>query len=59
VAGHLAGLGLLGSAVSIWIAVPATLVEIVMGALAGNIPGIQQHVRPAPSPSWQASARWS
>jgi len=30
--------------VSIWIAVPAALVEIVVGALAGNIPGISQHV---------------
>jgi hypothetical protein len=35
---------LLASVVSIRIAVPAALVEIVVGALAGNIPGIQQHV---------------
>jgi len=38
------GMALLASMVSIWIAVPAALVEIVIGALAGNIPGIQQHV---------------
>src|SRR5215510_1280320 len=38
------GLALLASTVSIWIAVPAALVEIVIGALAGNIPGIEQHV---------------
>ena len=37
------GMALLASTVSIWIAVPAALVEIVIGALAGNIPGIQQH----------------
>jgi Kef-type K+ transport system membrane component KefB len=38
------GMALLASMVSIWIAVPAALVEIVIGALAGNIPGIEQHV---------------
>jgi Kef-type K+ transport system membrane component KefB len=38
------GMALLASVVSIWIAVPAALVEIVIGALAGNIPGISQHV---------------
>ena len=38
------GMALLASLVSIKIAVPAALVEIVVGALAGNIPGIQQHV---------------
>src|SRR6478672_4553607 len=38
------GMALLASMVSIWIAVPAALVEIVVGALAGNIPGISQHV---------------
>ena len=38
------GMALLASVVSIRIAVPAALVEIVIGALAGNIPGIQQHV---------------
>jgi Kef-type K+ transport system membrane component KefB len=38
------GMALLASTVSIWIAVPAALVEIVVGALAGNIPGISQHV---------------
>src|SRR5215472_7846384 len=38
------GLALLASVVSIRIAVPAALVEIVVGALAGNIPGIREHV---------------
>jgi Kef-type K+ transport system membrane component KefB len=38
------GLALLASLVSIRIAVPAALVEIVAGALAGNIPGIREHV---------------
>jgi Kef-type K+ transport system membrane component KefB len=38
------GMALLASTVSIWIAVPAALVEIVVGALAGNIPGISQHI---------------
>jgi Kef-type K+ transport system membrane component KefB len=38
------GMALLASTVSIWIAVPAALAEIVVGALAGNIPGISQHV---------------
>ena len=37
------GMALLASVVSIRIAVPAALVEIVIGALAGNIPGIQQY----------------
>src|SRR5262249_34540354 len=38
------GLALLASVVSIRIAVPAALVEIVVGALAGDIPGIREHV---------------
>jgi Kef-type K+ transport system membrane component KefB len=38
------GMALLASVASIRIAVPAALVEIVVGALAGNIPGIQQHI---------------
>ena len=37
-------MALLASVVSIRIAVPAALVEIVVGALAGNIPGIREHV---------------
>jgi Kef-type K+ transport system membrane component KefB len=37
-------MALLASVVSIRIAVPAALVEIVVGALAGNIPGIWEHV---------------
>jgi Kef-type K+ transport system membrane component KefB len=38
------GLALLASVISIRITVPAALVEIVVGALAGNIPGIREHV---------------
>jgi len=38
------GMALLASLVSIRIALPAALVEIVVGALAGNIPGIREHV---------------
>jgi Kef-type K+ transport system membrane component KefB len=38
------GMALLASFISIKIAVPAALVEIVVGALAGNIPGLREHV---------------
>ena len=38
------GMALLASVVSIKIAVPVALVEILTGALAGNIPGIAQHI---------------
>src|SRR5262249_32324496 len=38
------GMALLASVVSIRIAVPAALVEIVVGALGGNIPGIREHI---------------
>jgi Kef-type K+ transport system membrane component KefB len=38
------GMALLSSLISIKIAIPAALVEIVVGALAGNIPGIAPHV---------------
>jgi Kef-type K+ transport system membrane component KefB len=38
------GMALLASLVSIRIAIPVALVEIVTGALAGNIPGIKEHV---------------
>jgi len=38
------GMALLASVVSIRIAIPAALVEIVIGALAGNIPGLREHV---------------
>jgi hypothetical protein len=34
------GMALLASVVSITIAVPVALIEILIGALAGNIPGI-------------------
>jgi Kef-type K+ transport system membrane component KefB len=37
-------MALLASVISIKIAVPAALVEIVVGAVAGNIPGIREHV---------------
>jgi len=38
------GMALLASLVSVRIALPVALVEIVVGALAGNIPGIREHV---------------
>jgi Kef-type K+ transport system membrane component KefB len=38
------GMALLASVISIRIAIPAALAEIVIGALAGNIPGIREHV---------------
>jgi Kef-type K+ transport system membrane component KefB len=38
------GMALLASVVSIRVAVPVALVEIVVGALAGNIPAIRQHI---------------
>jgi len=39
------GMALFASMVSIRIALPVALVEIVVGALAGNIPGIKEHVQ--------------
>ena len=51
------GMALLASVVSIKIAVPAALVEIVVGALAGNIPGIQQHVTQTDLVTFLASAK--
>jgi Kef-type K+ transport system membrane component KefB len=38
------GMALLAALVSIRIAVPVALVEIVVGAVAGNLPGIKEHV---------------
>jgi len=38
------GMALLAAVVSIRVAVPAALVEIVVGALAGNIPGLREHI---------------
>ena len=38
------GMALIAAVVSIRVAVPAALVEIVVGALAGNIPGLREHV---------------
>jgi Kef-type K+ transport system membrane component KefB len=49
-------MALLASVVSIRIAVPAALVEIVIGALAGNIPGIQQHLSQTDIITFLASA---
>ena len=37
-------MALVASLVSIRIAMPAALVEIVVGALAGNVPGIRERV---------------
>jgi Kef-type K+ transport system membrane component KefB len=42
------GMALLASVVSVQIAVPVALVEIVVGALAGNIAGISPHVTQTP-----------
>jgi Kef-type K+ transport system membrane component KefB len=39
------GMAFFASMVSIRIALPVALVEIVVGALAGNIPGIKEHVQ--------------
>ena len=50
------GMALLASVVSIKIAVPAALVEIVVGALAGNIPGLREHVSSAGVITFLASA---
>src|SRR3954454_21791388 len=38
------GMALIASLVSVRIAVPVALCEIVVGALGGNIPGIREHV---------------
>jgi Kef-type K+ transport system membrane component KefB len=38
------GMALLAAVVSIRIAVPVALVEIVVGAAAGNLPGVKEHV---------------
>jgi Kef-type K+ transport system membrane component KefB len=38
------GMALLASLVSVRVAVPVALVEIVVGAIAGNLPGIKEHV---------------
>jgi Kef-type K+ transport system membrane component KefB len=50
------GMALLASVISIRIAVPAALVEIVVGALAGNIPGIREHVSQTDVVTFLASA---
>lgn len=50
------GMALLASVISIRIAAPAALVEILVGALAGNIPGIQQHVTQTGVVTFLASA---
>ena len=38
------GMALIASLASIRIALPVALVEIVVGALAGNIPGVREHI---------------
>jgi Kef-type K+ transport system membrane component KefB len=38
------GMALVASLISIKFAVPAALAEIVVGALAGNIPGLREHI---------------
>jgi hypothetical protein len=38
------GMALVAAVVSIRVAVPAALVEIVVGALAGNIHGLREHI---------------
>ena len=38
------GMALLAALVSIRIAIPGALVEIVVGAIAANLPGIKEHV---------------
>lgn len=50
------GMALLASVISIRVAVPAALVEIVIGALAGNIPGIREHVTQTDVITFLASA---
>jgi len=42
------GMALLAALVSVRIAVPVALVEIVVGAVAANIPGIEEHVTVVP-----------
>ncbi|HEX5190231.1 MAG TPA: cation:proton antiporter [Streptosporangiaceae bacterium] len=50
------GMALLASVVSIKIAVPVALVEIVVGALAGNIPGVSAHISQPDFVTFLASA---
>lgn len=49
------GMALLASVVSVQIAVPVALVEIVVGALAGNIAGINTHITQAAFVTFLAS----
>jgi Kef-type K+ transport system membrane component KefB len=42
------GMALLAALVSVRIAVPVALVEIVVGAVAANIPGVREHITVAP-----------
>ena len=44
-----------GGVTSIRVAIPVALVEIVLGALAGNIPGIKEHVLQTPYTTFLAS----
>ena len=49
------GMALLAALVSIRIMIPVALVEIVVGGLAGNIPGIKEHVVQTPYTTFLAS----
>jgi Kef-type K+ transport system membrane component KefB len=48
-------MALVASLISIQVAIPVALVEIVVGALAGNIPGIREHVAQTPYTTFLAS----
>lgn len=50
------GMALLASVISIRIAIPVALVEIVVGALAGNIPGLAPHISQPEFVTFLASA---
>ena len=49
------GMALLASLVSIRLVIPVALVEILVGAFAGNIPGIKEHVGQTPYTTFLAS----
>ncbi len=53
------GMALLASLVSIRIGVSVALVEIVIAAVVGNLPGSDSIIiTPTSPPSWPASVRW-
>jgi Kef-type K+ transport system membrane component KefB len=49
------GLALVASLISIRVAIPVALVEIVVGALVGNIPGVKEHILQTPYTTFLAS----